>query len=603
MPRQPSKRKAKTTVDEVCIKCKTANKYNDWLGCDSCLGWLHPQCFGISRKTYEDLRTENNESYHCPPCQAEQSTSKSTRKLPKSRASGEPSTNSRQPKKKSAPQTTKINQDGQNQYVELDETGERDISREEFETVTHEVVESDCAVCKGCKNFKSKFFCTGSCKLQFHYKCLNYWEWHENVETIKCPECEEKAKEDRVTQPLQSSTLNDNINHPEESSRSPERAQELGMTMDNLKELGTLTSDQTTDLRSTESESEDKTQLDQLYNQKQTHNKLQQHIAIMNTSNRNNDQEPTTSKSIPEKENLSSKLPETNLEPTQDKSTGNTTVIDSETESDNETDDDGYKEVEKIVKHNQHYTKVGQRQFQLKYKNQRKLGWVWEKDCDGCVDMVNKYCRDNGLKPTNLRYKKGAGSTSRRSIYQEQWKHLEEILQKTKTYGHKNLLQPEIFVKLDSKDGIYLKQIGNHCFAILYYHDTRNAYVADGENVLFKDKVARDIMFGCLRIDGKPCRSVTYLEFDGQREKDKCATSAAAIAIEFQRIHQYKLHPTKLTVPAYLLDTVGKYLNPGSTEKIKSWTSIHEKSWKISCDKCGKHFNTKSRTALNFHKC
>lgn len=65
---QPSLETVSTRCKPSEVYCICRRPYEDGLvmvGCDSCNGWFHPACVGISDQIAEEL-----EFYHCPACQA-----------------------------------------------------------------------------------------------------------------------------------------------------------------------------------------------------------------------------------------------------------------------------------------------------------------------------------------------------------------------------------------------------------------------------------------------------------------------------------------------------------------------------------------------------
>lgn len=56
----------KKTENQLLCLCQTPyNESQFYVGCDSCEGWFHPRCVGITQTDAENMR-----EYHCPPCLA-----------------------------------------------------------------------------------------------------------------------------------------------------------------------------------------------------------------------------------------------------------------------------------------------------------------------------------------------------------------------------------------------------------------------------------------------------------------------------------------------------------------------------------------------------
>lgn len=104
-------------------------------------------------------------------------------------------------------------------------------------------------------------------------------------------------------------------------------------------------------------------------------------------------------------------------------------------------------------------------QFQLVYRiNGQKL-WFDEKDCKGCIDLINSYCRKKNIEISTIRPTL-CGAIPSREPNTAIWKSIDDILKMVKTYGEKSDMQKEIFRKLENKDAIYLLQVGSHCVVI-----------------------------------------------------------------------------------------------------------------------------------------
>lgn len=267
------------------------------------------------------------------------------------------------------------------------------------------------------------------------------------------------------------------------------------------------------------------------------------------------------------------------------------------TDHNNSTDDEGYKAVDYFKDHR---TKNGKREFLAVYKDEDEQ-WVKETDCDGCVDFLNIYCESNRIPTTTVQYKEGCGAISGRKPNKNLWAPIDRIKDMVISYGNREAIQPKIFSRINQgEDSLQLIQIGSHCFALLYISEIKTCYLADGQNTFSKHGKSRKMVLK--KLSG--VKFLKFLPFNGQKEEDNCASSAAAIAIEFQRLHNIKQLPMEpLLVADGTLERIRKVLHKGSGEKINTWSPIVGEAWKVKCDNCGAKFKTKNRGALNLHKC
>lgn len=179
------------------------------------------------------------------------------------------------------------------------------------------------------------------------------------------------------------------------------------------------------------------------------------------------------------------------------------------------------------------------------------------------------------------------------------WAYLEEGLSAVNTYGNKNSIKAEMFQQLGLEDKLYLLQVGEHCFAVLYLAKIRTCFVADGLNTFREEKITRQLVIARL----SQAAHINYLPFYGQKEEDVCVSSVAAIAIEMQRLYKAKEWPTEIKVPALGLERLKKLLHKSRGKKTNEWLPVANINWKVKCSGCGMTFATTNRGAMNIHKC
>ena len=279
--------------------------------------------------------------------------------------------------------------------------------------------------------------------------------------------------------------------------------------------------------------------------------------------------------------------------------TTNSSSQTSETVSNGDTDDEGYATVKRVVNHRG----TGRnREFLIEYVKNNEQLWIKEKDCDGCVLFIEKYCILERIPEPTVKYKKGCGAAATGSHNVKNWASIDEILQKAIKYGNPEHIQPQIFTCLEKKDGLYIIQVGNHCLSFVHLYNRRAAIIADGENVYRKDPIVRSVML--LKLAG--VRSISHLPFYSQKEDDHCASSGAAIAIEMQRRYSAKIQDwlSPIRPAASTIDRIRKSLHKEPGSLIRKWLPIQGGvGWRVKCSGCGTMMNTKNRGSLNLHKC
>lgn len=278
-------------------------------------------------------------------------------------------------------------------------------------------------------------------------------------------------------------------------------------------------------------------------------------------------------------------------EPEEEQARSNT----SQQDTDVDTDSQGNSEVSSIVDWR---CRGRSREFQVEYKKDSSVEWFYEHQLLDCLDLVNEFCLKKNLHPSKYQTKVGASKPARGN--QDNWATIEQVLHMAQTYGNKSGLQPQILKdSLGKDDAIYLVPIGSHCYAVMFIAKQRICYVADGENVFRSNKASRMLLINKL----KGAANIVHLQFEGQTEADHCASSAAGIAIEFQRLYPTKQFPLVIRVAGSTLDRIRQVLHKQTGPRIREWKKAPTIQWKVECEKCHAKFNTKNRSALNLHKC
>lgn len=262
-----------------------------------------------------------------------------------------------------------------------------------------------------------------------------------------------------------------------------------------------------------------------------------------------------------------------------------------------DTDEEGNSEVTSITGHRQ---KGKQREYQVTFRKDKSTTWILEKNLTNCPALLEKYCEEYKIdKPSFLKNRR-LGSISPEEANRDNWATVEDIIKMVKTHGDKNPpLAPKQFIELGQENAIYLMPVADHCFTILYLASKGTCFVADGQNAFLKDKLLRKVVLSKF----KAASSIHYIEFDRQTRIDHCASSAAVIAIEFQRMVRTGQIPNLKQVPASTLNRIKSALHPGPSKSVDGRFKVHAFQWGVKCPKCGVILKTKNRGHLNLHKC
>lgn len=265
------------------------------------------------------------------------------------------------------------------------------------------------------------------------------------------------------------------------------------------------------------------------------------------------------------------------------------------------TDEEGYKEIRKIVSHSGQGNNL---KFLVEFKKCKTQEWLWFKFCDGAVDLIDKYCEENNITKPSVK-KRGnkdgsnLGASSLKLANKDAWVSMDDIIRAINIYGEKNSLQPEPLGKLGDTDKLFLFEVGNHCFSALYIAESRTCIIADGENIFASSRTTRSLVLFKL----KQARYIKCIPYYDQPGKDLCGSSCASIAIAMQKMYLNKNWTDKVIVAKTTRKRVETSLHSVQGKKINIFKPIQGESWKVGCENCGTRISTKNRGALNLHKC
>lgn len=148
-----------------------------------------------------------------------------------------------------------------------------------------------------------------------------------------------------------------------------------------------------------------------------------------------------------------------------------------------------YFEVEEIVAHRTR--RVGfiqSRMFRVKWKNYSVAlnSWEPEHHLDGCIDILQKYLRENNLPYSNIDGLLGASDSNSSAFDERNWTSMSDVVSIFRTfqerYFPKSDLPFENWTEFGESDKLYFVRYQSHCFVVLYYAGSRIGHVADGWN-------------------------------------------------------------------------------------------------------------------------
>ena len=180
------------------------------------------------------------------------------------------------------------------------------------------------------------------------------------------------------------------------------------------------------------------------------------------------------------------------------------------------------------------------RKFRLEWKDRSK-GWVLEKDCRNCFDLVAAYVQKKKILPLTIARASRVGFKDGNKVH-ENWVPMSEVVRKAIQYGDPNTIQPQLFKALDPRnDGLFAVQIGTHAYGLLHPCLQNTCIISDGLNSYQDDLVAQEFVES--HCAGK---QIMLIPFFGQNQDNRCGSSAAAILIELQKVYKAQRNSKEL---------------------------------------------------------
>jgi len=248
-----------------------------------------------------------------------------------------------------------------------------------------------------------------------------------------------------------------------------------------------------------------------------------------------------------------------------------------------------YFEVDKIVAHKFHY-RHGRfmRLFKIQWKGYSPAdnSWVHEACLDGCLDLLQAYCRANFLSLSNVIGLLGASSDESR-VNTDNWVSMEQIISTFSTFKENYFpsvdLQGQEWSEFEPRDGVYFLNFDRHCYVVLYIHKAQLGFISDGA-CLFRDEIeTADEIRSLLGISLVPC---TYAQ---QTKIDHCGSSAVLIALEMVRAYQVGIKPVRLSSPDRWKKRITEAMHKYKSE-LANLPPLHLRRIQLSCPNCRKAF-------------
>jgi hypothetical protein len=224
--------------------------------------------------------------------------------------------------------------------------------------------------------------------------------------------------------------------------------------------------------------------------------------------------------------------------------------------------------------------------------------WEPESYLDGCIDLVQHYCRVHGLPLSNVNGLLGAGDAQVDKNVAN-WITMEKLLEnfnKIRTWCRlkSNLVASE-WSAFGENDQLYFLRHSHHCFVLLHRANQRLAYIADGTNIYRTDQTVADELKELLKV------RLISIKFDQQLAVDHCGSSAILIGIELLKAHHRNMEPPRLLVANKTIrDRLIIRLHKADSVSVGQ-PPLNQRKLRLRCPSCTKSYQPTQGRALALH--
>lgn len=223
--------------------------------------------------------------------------------------------------------------------------------------------------------------------------------------------------------------------------------------------------------------------------------------------------------------------------------------------------------------------------------------WEPERNLDGCIDLLQGYCRKNEIALSEIEGLLGADS-SENGHQIKNWITMDTLLNKfAKLRSRKKVkstLPASEWTGFGNRDQLFFLRHDRHCYALLYTIERNLAFIADGANLFRTDQQVATQLKQLLNI------RLVSLEFNQQLRVDHCGSSAILIGLELLKMHSRGIKFQELIASKSWRADLIKSLHKSSSKPMKL-PPLGQRRKKLTCKFCDKTFKSTQGRALSAH--
>lgn len=231
--------------------------------------------------------------------------------------------------------------------------------------------------------------------------------------------------------------------------------------------------------------------------------------------------------------------------------------------------------------------------------DESERSWEPEENLDGCIDMLQKFCKTKRIPYSDVKGRMGAGSSKSVTHNKNCWVTMQQIMdtiERMRKKTFKTDIEVSPYSHEHSGDKIYLLDHNFHCYVVLYYHKEKHGYIADGTNKFMETESIRSHVSKYINF------KLIGVRFDLQAKIDHCGGAAACIALAFMQAYKSGKVNDQLTLRQFYSKAIERQLYSEESSSLYARGENLKATQVLRCA-CGRSFFKINQLQLHARKC